>query len=152
MQALGIKLAGLLQNQDVVLLTGDMGNGKSELARGIARGLGIQGPVPSPSFTILNLYDEGRLPLYHFDWYRVESQEELLESGLDEHIGQEGITLIEWHEKAPELLPDDCLQIIITQLPGGVRQVDMQPLGAYHSFDVHQFISDYQGAGGETFC
>ncbi len=149
MQTLGMQLAGVLRSQDTVLLTGDMGNGKSELARGIARGLGIQGPVPSPSFTILNLYDEGRLPLYHFDWYRIESPEELFESGLDEYIGTEGITLIEWHEKAPEILPNDCLEVIITQLPGGEREVEMLPRGAYHSFDLDAFVQSF---GGKQHC
>ena len=65
---LGMRLAERLRRGDTVLLEGEMGAGKSELARGIARGLGISGPVPSPSFTILNAYDEGSIPLYHFDW------------------------------------------------------------------------------------
>ena len=78
MQALGEEIAGKLKDKDVILLTGDMGAGKSELARGIARGLGIVGPIPSPSFTILNLYDSGA-PCFanHFDWYRIEDSQEL---------------------------------------------------------------------------
>ena len=74
---LGERLAALLRPGDTVLLLGGLGAGKSELARGVARGLGITGPVPSPSFTILNAYDEGRFPLYHFDWYRIEDAAEI---------------------------------------------------------------------------
>ena len=76
-RALGEKLAERLQAGDVVTLEGELGAGKSELARGIARGLGVAETVTSPSFTILNVYESGRVPLYHFDWYRLESEEEL---------------------------------------------------------------------------
>ena len=86
-RALGQRLANQLAPGDVVLLFGDIGAGKSEFARGVARGLDIMGPVPSPSFTILNAYPEARIALYHFDWYRVTDVSELYESGLDEIIG-----------------------------------------------------------------
>jgi tRNA threonylcarbamoyladenosine biosynthesis protein TsaE len=131
MQTLGARIATGLQDGDVVLLTGQMGNGKSELARGIAGALGVRGPVPSPSFTILNLYEEGSMPLYHFDWYRINGREELIESGLDEYIGKEGVTLIEWHEKAEDLLPETNLEIIITQLSSGAREVSFVPHGGF---------------------
>ena len=76
-RALGERLSEQLQPGDVLLLLGNLGAGKSELTRGIAKGLGVESAVTSPSFTILNVYDEGRIPLYHFDWYRLESSEEL---------------------------------------------------------------------------
>ena len=82
-QALGMQLAATLKRGDVVLLTGDMGAGKSEFSRGIARGLGVTCAVPSPSFTILNVYEEGRIPLFHFDWYRIGDESELTDMGLD---------------------------------------------------------------------
>ena len=85
-RALGFQLAAMLRPGDVLLLLGDLGAGKSELTRGIARGLGVTCPVASPSFTILNVYDEGRIPLYHFDWYRLNSAEELYEMGMDEYL------------------------------------------------------------------
>ena len=81
---LGEKLAKELRAGDVILLEGPLGAGKSELARGVARGLGVQETVTSPSFTILNVYDSGLVPLYHFDWYRLESAEELFEMGMEE--------------------------------------------------------------------
>ena len=76
MRALGGALSELVRPGDVLLLTGDMGEGKSEFCRGLARGLGITGPVTSPTFTILNVYEEGRLPFHHFDWYRVNGADE----------------------------------------------------------------------------
>ncbi len=134
-RALGAQLARLLNGGDVLLLKGDMGAGKSELARGIARGLGITGPVPSPSFTILNAYDEGRVPFHHFDWYRVNDASELTESGLDEFIGQ-GITVIEWPERAPSLWPEDRLEIAIVALSEQGRSIDMRSIGNFRTLTL----------------
>jgi len=130
-RALGARLARCLKAGDTVLLEGDLGAGKSELARGVARGLGISGPVPSPSFTILNAYDEGRVPLYHFDWYRISDSAEIGEMGLDEQIGGDGVALIEWGGRAPEWLPRRALKIEITNLGGDDRAIDIQPLGDF---------------------
>ncbi len=113
---LGEKLARELRAGDVILLEGPLGAGKSELARGVARGLGVRETVTSPSFTILNVYDSGRVPLYHFDWYRLESAEELFEMGMEEYLGGDGIALVEWPGRCPEALPADFLMIEI--LPG----------------------------------
>ena len=113
---LGEKLAKELRAGDVILLEGPLGAGKSELARGVARGLGVQETVTSPSFTILNVYDSGRVPLYHFDWYRLESAEELFEMGMEEYLGGDGIALVEWPGRCPEALPADFLMIEV--LPG----------------------------------
>ena len=112
-RALGEKLADRLQPGDVVVLAGDLGAGKSELARGIARGLGVKETVPSPSFTILNVYESGRCPLYHFDWYRMESAEELYELGMDEYLGGDGIAVVEWAERCPEAIPENALRITL---------------------------------------
>ena len=112
-RALGEKLADRLQPGDVVVLAGDLGAGKSELARGIARGLGVKETVPSPSFTILNVYESGRCPLYHFDWYRLESAEELYELGMDEYLGGDGIAVVEWAERCPEAIPENALRITL---------------------------------------
>ena len=113
---LGEKLAEELRAGDVILLEGPLGAGKSELARGVARGLGVRETVTSPSFTILNAYDSGRVPLYHFDWYRLESAEELFEMGIEEYLGGDGIALVEWPGRCPEALPADFLMIEV--LPG----------------------------------
>lgn len=128
---LGEKLAKRLNPGDVVLLDGDLGAGKSELARGVARGLGIEGAVPSPSFTILNAYDEGRCPLYHFDWYRIEDVNEIYEMGMDEQLGGDGIALIEWSERAEECLPEKRLRITIRTMDENTREMHFAPEGGF---------------------
>lgn len=145
-RALGSRLLRCLMSGDVLLLSGDLGAGKSELMRGIAQAMGIKGPIPSPTFTLLNLYDEGNMPLKHFDWYRVQDAEELREAGLDEMIGGEGLTAIEWHERAPELLPSDCLEIILTALSDEKREVAFVPHGQFRALDYQQIA----GAKGES--
>ena len=130
-RALGMKLAAHLKRGDVVLLQGDLGAGKSEFARGVARGLGITGPVPSPSFTILNAYDEGTLPLYHFDWYRIHEPDEIGEMGFEEQLRGDGISLIEWSERAPEYLPDRALSVRIHTVDERTRDITVEPLGGF---------------------
>ncbi len=130
-QALGQKIAAGLHRGDVLLLSGHMGAGKSEFARGVARGLGITCAVPSPSFTILNVYDEGRIPLYHFDWYRIGDESELTDMGLDEFIGGDGAALIEWHERASDLLPDTALEVRLSPREDGVREIELIPRGEW---------------------
>ena len=138
-RALGAKLAAFLQPGDTLLLQGDLGAGKSEFARGVARGLGITGPVPSPSFTILNAYDEGRLPLYHFDWYRIEDPEEIAQMGMDEMLGGDGVALIEWSEKALEWVPERALKVNIRAEDEETREITFTPLGGF-PFQEDQLI------------
>lgn len=128
---IGARLAARLQPGDVVLLEGNLGAGKSEMARGIARGLGIEGAVPSPSFTIMNAYDEGRVPLYHFDWYRIEDPEEIYEMGLDEQLGGDGIALIEWSGKAQECVPARHLKITLCPMDAETREITFEPHGGF---------------------
>ena len=120
---IGRALATLLSPGDTVLLDAVMGCGKSELARGIARGIGITGNVPSPSFTILNCYSEGRIPLYHFDWYRIADETELYDIGAEEYIGGDGVCLIEWFENGPSLLPPNALRISIVSTDDEEREI-----------------------------
>ena len=122
-RALGERLASGLQPGDTVILEGELGAGKSELARGIARGLGVTETVTSPSFTILNVYESGRCPLYHFDWYRLESEEELYELGMDEYLGGDGIAVVEWAERCPDAVPEDCIRIRLEATGEETRQI-----------------------------
>lgn len=134
---LGSSLASLLGKGDVILLSGSLGAGKSELARGIARGLEVGEPVTSPTFTLLNVYQTKQgVPLHHFDWYRINDPEELLVAGLDEFIGGDSITLIEWHERAPDLIPPAHLAVTITPLAGDYRQIDIQKSAAFRALDL----------------
>ena len=130
---LGERLAGQLKAGDVVLLRGDLGCGKSELTRGLARGLGISETVTSPSFTILNVYESGRIPLYHFDWYRLESEEELYELGMDEYLGGDGVALVEWPGRCPDAVPEDCFRIRIGVEDGETRSIAARPLGSFRT-------------------
>ena len=130
-RAMGRQLAASLQPGDVLLLYGDLGAGKSELTRGIAEGLGVSGPVTSPSFTILNVYDDGRIPLYHFDWYRLESAEELYEMGMDEYLGGDGVAVVEWPTQCPEAIPETHLAVHITPAGECEREVSFVPVGAF---------------------
>ena len=97
----------------VYALVGDLGVGKTVFTKGFAEGLGIEEPVNSPTFTILQIYEEGRLPLYHFDVYRIEEPEETEEIGLDEYIDGDGVCLIEWAGRIEELLPEDVIVVFI---------------------------------------
>ena len=135
-RALGEHLAKQLQAGDVILLEGELGAGKSELARGIARGLGVAETVTSPSFTILNVYESGSLPLYHFDWYRLESAEELFELGMDEYLGGDGVALVEWPERCPEAVPETCLRIRMIPEGESVRRLEAETVGGFRPFSL----------------
>ena len=125
-RALGEKLAARLRPGDVLLLEGDLGAGKSELTRGIAKGLGVAETVTSPSFTILNVYESGRYPLYHFDWYRLESPEELYELGMDEFLSGDGIAVVEWPGRCPDAVPEGAVRIRMTAAGENERMIECE--------------------------
>lgn len=98
---------------DVYTLVGDLGTGKTVFTKGLARGLGITEPVSSPTFTIVQIYEGGRLPLYHFDVYRISDVQEMDEIGYEDCIYGEGVSLIEWADLIREILPDRYVEIRI---------------------------------------
>ena len=113
----------------VYCLDGDLGTGKTVFAQGFAAGLGIDGPVNSPTFTILQVYENGRLPLYHFDVYRIADPEEMDEIGYEDCFYGEGVCLVEWSELIEELIPEDAIHITIEKnLEKGVdyRQIRVE--------------------------
>ncbi|MCR5209354.1 MAG: tRNA (adenosine(37)-N6)-threonylcarbamoyltransferase complex ATPase subunit type 1 TsaE [Lachnospiraceae bacterium] len=116
--ALGEKIGKEAAPGLVITLKGDLGVGKTVLAQGVARGLGIEEPVNSPTFTILQVYDEGRLPFYHFDVYRIEDPDEMYEVGFEDYFYGEGVCMIEWAELIEDLLPEDAMHITIEKDPG----------------------------------
>ncbi|MBR7000406.1 MAG: tRNA (adenosine(37)-N6)-threonylcarbamoyltransferase complex ATPase subunit type 1 TsaE [Lachnospiraceae bacterium] len=114
---LGEMTGGKLKPGTVVCLDGDLGVGKTVFVKGVAKGLGIKEPVVSPTFTILQEYREGRIPLYHFDVYRIEDPEEMYEIGFDDYLYGDGVCLIEWAKRVTELLPENVLRITIAKDP-----------------------------------
>lgn len=98
---------------DVYTLIGDLGVGKTVFTQGIARGLGITEPISSPTFTIVQEYESGRLPFYHFDVYRIGAPEEMDEIGFEDYVYGEGVTMIEWANLIQEILPEHYTQITI---------------------------------------
>ena len=111
--ALGQKIGRAATPGQVYTLTGDLGVGKTVFTQGVASGLGITEPVNSPTFTIVQVYEEGRLPFYHFDVYRIGDIEEMEEIGYDDYFFGGGICLIEWAELIEEILPEDRISITI---------------------------------------
>lgn len=97
----------------VFTLTGDLGVGKTVFTQGLAKGLGIEDAVNSPTFTIVQVYEEGRLPFYHFDVYRIGDVEEMEEIGFEDYIMGDGVSLIEWADLIEEILPEERTQITI---------------------------------------
>ena len=97
----------------VITLTGDLGVGKTVFTQGLGKGLGIEEPVNSPTFTIVQVYEGGRLPFYHFDVYRIGDVEEMDEVGFDEYVSGEGVSLIEWANLIEEILPENRVNITI---------------------------------------
>ena len=109
----GRELGLALQENTVVGLSGDLGAGKTEFVKGIAEGLGSIDPVTSPTFTLVHEYRSGRLPLFHMDFYRLETEEELEEIGFDDYLRQTGVCAIEWADRFPSRLPLDAIRVEI---------------------------------------
>ena len=110
---LGFSLGEKACAGQVYTLVGDLGVGKTIFTKGLAKGLGIDEPVSSPTFTIVQIYEEGRMPFYHFDVYRIGDIEEMEEIGYDDYFFGNGICLIEWAELIEEILPDNVISITI---------------------------------------
>ena len=122
--ALGRALGAFLRPGDALLLSGDLGTGKSVLARGAARSLGVEGPMPSPSFTILFPY-EGKCPVYHFDLYRLSGPDEFEAAGLYEWFGGAGVCLVEWPETV-DLDARPCVRLTLRRVAeDGARDVEL---------------------------
>ncbi len=115
--ALGEELGRSAQAGEVYTLEGDLGAGKTVFTQGFAGGLGVTEPVNSPTFTILQIYDTGRLPLCHFDVYRIEDPDEMEEIGWEDCIYGDGVSIIEWADRIRDILPASCRKIRIEKDP-----------------------------------
>lgn len=136
--ALGKKISRLLNPGDIICLSGNLGSGKTTLAKGIAKGLSIDPvKVNSPTFVILNAY-EGRLSLYHFDLYRLNKMQEMGVIGYDEFLYGEGVSLIEWGERLENLLPKEFLNVKIVQSGVSKRDFCFKAVGKKYKSMVDQ--------------
>ena len=126
---LATTLAPYLRAGDVIVLNGDLGAGKTQFVQGVAAGLGIGGPVTSPTFNILLSYMDGKLPLFHFDLYRLDASDQLEDIGYYETVDGPGATFIEWGDKFPDALPYGYLQIDMTVNENGIRIVQAHSFG-----------------------
>lgn len=125
--ALGERIAALLHEGAIITLEGDLGAGKTTFTKGIGKGLGIKRAVNSPTFTIMKVYENGRLPLYHIDAYRLEGLHQDL--GFEEYIYGEGVCVIEWAAFVEELLPKERLNIKLEYEEEGARRITLTPYG-----------------------
>ena len=116
-EALGQRLAERLDAGSVLAFSGGLGMGKTAFTRGLALGLGYTGRVTSPTFTIVNEYRGGRLPLFHLDLYRLNGSDALWDIGWGDYLDQQGIAVVEWSEQAPDAMPPDAVRGIISRHP-----------------------------------
>lgn len=118
----GAELAQALRPGDVLAFHGDLGAGKTAFIRGVARGLGIEARVSSPTFTIVNEYP-GRVPLFHFDMYRLASSEELFEIGWEDYLERGGVCCVEWTENVEDAMPEDAVHVRIEKTGEKTRKI-----------------------------
>lgn len=133
----GEELAKSLKEGDIIAMDGDLGAGKTCMTRGIARGLGVTSHVSSPTFTLVNEYEGGRLMLYHFDTYRLEGEDDFIASGLDEYFGK-GVCVIEWSEVIEGLL-NDAIKIRITG-SGDARVIEAETRNAIRASKISEAV------------
>jgi tRNA threonylcarbamoyladenosine biosynthesis protein TsaE len=137
--ALGRKIAAKLVAGDVLCLSGDLGAGKTLFVQGLADGLGVRDTVNSPTFTILQVYATGRLPLYHFDLYRLDSPEELSNIGFEEYLDTDGVTAIEWADKFLPAMPEEALgiELKIAGYDAAKRVITIKPCGGERCIQLY---------------
>lgn len=134
---LGLAIGQLLKAGDIICLTGDLGTGKTHITKGIAKGLSIDEYITSPTFTIVNEYDSGRLKLNHFDVYRVSDPDEIYAIGFDDYIFSDAVSIIEWANYIEDILPKEYLHIHLEKdLKQGedVRKITLKPYGERYNY------------------
>ena len=122
-RALGLSIADAAEPGDIIALIGDLGTGKTALTKYIAEGLGIKEEVISPTFTIVREYRSGRLPLFHFDVYRLSGPEEFIDAGAEDYLEDSGLSVIEWADIVADALPADALLVNIEYAEDDKRRI-----------------------------
>lgn len=144
----GEKLGRCLEKGDIVCLIGGLGVGKTVFGQGIAKGLEVENEneyVTSPTFLMMREYRQARLPLFHFDLYRVESMTELYDLGYEEYLFGDGVTIIEWAEKMEELLPSEYLRVEISWINQNSREINFIPYGEHYQQIVAHLKRQWKG-------
>jgi len=132
---IGRKIGQKVSRGMTICLTGDLGTGKTHFAKGLAEGLGIKDNITSPTFTIVNEYHEGRIPFYHFDVYRVNDIDEILQVGFEEYVYGQGVTLIEWADMIEAILPDEFIHVKIEKTQNeNERIITLKSFGRDYDF------------------
>ena len=124
-EALGEKLGACLQPGTILAYRGDLGAGKTAFTRGLARGLGAKEPVTSPTYTIVNEYLSGRLPLFHFDMYRLRSADDLFDIGWEDYLDRNGVCAVEWSENVADAM-EDAVVVTIEKLGEETRRITLE--------------------------
>lgn len=137
-KSFGFKLGELVKKGNIICLLGDLGAGKTTLTQSFAKGLGVDDYVTSPTFTIVNEYD-GRIPLYHFDVYRIGSSDEMYDIGYDEYINSDGVCIIEWANLIDDVLPEEYLSIELKYVEDG-REMILAPKGEEYIRIVEELL------------
>jgi len=139
--ALGARLGSLMREGDFIALTGELGSGKTQFARGVAVGVGVDPAVPvtSPTYTLMNLY-QGKFPLYHFDLYRLTGSREAGELGFEEYFYGSGVCLVEWAERLGEFLPEERLTVRFGYLDDNRRRISLEPSGERYEEIVRNLV------------
>lgn len=144
MQNFGAVIAQTAHEHDLLLLSGDLGAGKTTLTQGIGQALGVKRPVKSPTFTLVREYQEAKLPIYHMDFYRLEN-DDLSSIDLSSYLEQPGLVVIEWPEVIKADLPDDYLQIVIRRVDDSwdstKRTVEFRPQGKRNEYWVKEIAN-----------
>ena len=129
---LGEKIGNILSAGDVVLLTGDLGAGKTHIAKGIGKALGVTKIINSPTFTIVKEY-HGKIPFYHLDLYRLDGLNN--DFDLEEYIESEGVCVIEWPHQIDEIIPNEYLNIKLTRINDNERKIEIEGIGRYQKYE-----------------
>ncbi len=144
-ERIGAILGTLLGPGDFVALRGELGAGKTMFAKGVAKGMGVGGatPVVSPTYTLLNIHS-GRIPLYHFDLYRLCGDDDVIELGFVDYFSGDGVSLVEWPERLSSELPEGRLEVSLSYLGDTGRRVEMQPISPRFEKIVTEFLRVYK--------
>ena len=134
-EALGAALAKLLQPGTVIAYRGDLGAGKTAFTRGLAKGLGCKELVTSPTYTIVNEYLGGRIPLFHFDMYRLRSSDDLFDIGWEDYLDRNGICAVEWSENVADAM-EDPITVTVEKLGGDSRRITLEGGNLPHDLGI----------------